>query len=57
MSDPTADEALEKDGKSRRALTDDALEELGALREEVADLAERLDFTERLLARGREEPR
>jgi hypothetical protein len=56
-SDRTEDEALEKGGESRRALTGDALEELDALREEVADLAERMDFTERLLARGREEPR
>ena len=54
----TEDEAFEKGGESsRRALTDDALEELDALREEVADLAERVDFTERLLARGREGPR
>ncbi len=54
----TEDEAFGKGGESsRRALTDDALEELDALREEVADLAERVDFTERLLARGREGPR
>ncbi len=53
----TEDEAFEKGGESRRALTDDALDELYTLREEVAELSERVDFTERLLARGREEPR
>jgi len=37
-------------------LSDDAMEELYALRDEVAELAERVDFTERLLARGRDEP-
>ena len=51
------DEEFEKGGESRRALKGDTLGEVDALREEVADLAERLDFTERLLARGRDEPR
>ena len=35
------------------ALSADALEELAALRSEVAELAERLDFAERLLANPR----
>ncbi len=51
------DEEFEKSGKSRSALKDGSHEELDALREEVADLAERMDFTERLLARVREGPR
>ena len=38
-------------------LSDEAMEELYALRDEVAELSERMDFTERLLARGRDEPR
>ena len=37
-------------------LSEESLEELYALRDEVADLSERVDFTERLLARGRHEP-
>ena len=45
----------EHGGRSAR-LSDDAMEELYALRDEVAELAERVDFTERLLARGRDEP-
>ena len=53
----TEDEAFEKGGESRRALTDDALDELYTLREEVAELSERVDFTERLLARAKDEPR
>ena len=53
----TEDEALEKGGGSHHRLSEDALEEIYTLREEVAELAERVDFTERLLARGREEPR
>lgn len=32
-------------------------DELGAVREEVVDLQERVDFAERMLARGREEER
>jgi len=39
----------------RHGLSDEALDELYALREEVADLTERVDFTERLLARQRNE--
>ncbi len=46
----------EQGGRDGR-LSDDAREELYALRDEVAELAERVDFTERLLARGRDEPR
>ena len=53
----TEDEAFQKGGGSRHGLSDEALDELDTLREEVAELAERVDFTERLLARGREEPR
>ena len=53
----TEDEAFEKGGGSHHRLSDEALEELYTLREEMAELAERVDFTERLLARGREEPR
>jgi hypothetical protein len=36
------------------ALTAEVFEELSALRSEVSDLAERLDFAERLLARPRQ---
>ncbi len=53
----TEDEAFEKGGGSHHRLSEDALEELYTLREEVAELSERVDFTERLLAQGREEPR
>ncbi len=53
----TEDEAFEKGGGSRHRLSEEAVEELYTLREEVAELAERVDFTERLLARGREESR
>lgn len=53
----TEDEAFEKGDGSHRRLSEEAVEELYTLREEVAELAERVDFTERLLARGREEPR
>jgi TM2 domain-containing membrane protein YozV len=44
---------------SRDSLPGEVLEELSALRAEVAELAERLDFTERLLANSRpgEQPR
>lgn len=49
----TEDEAFEKGAGTNRQLPDEALEELYALREEVADLTERVDFTERLLTRGR----
>ena len=49
----TEDEAAEKGGGARQRLSDDALDELYTLREEVAELAERVDFTERLLTRGR----
>ena len=45
----------EQAGRNAR-LPDDAMEELYLLRDEVAELAERVDFTERLLARGRDEP-
>ena len=53
----TEDEAFEKGDGSHRRLSEEAVEEIYTLREEVAELAERVDFTERLLARGREEPR
>jgi hypothetical protein len=49
----TEDEAFEKTSRSNHRLSEEALEELDALREEVADLSERVDFTERLLTRGR----
>jgi hypothetical protein len=52
----TEDEAFEKGASSsNRQLPDEAMEELYALRDEVADLTERVDFTERLLTRGRNE--
>jgi hypothetical protein len=41
----------------REALPDTVLDELQSLRSEVAELAERVDFAERLLARGPDEPR
>ena len=53
----TEDEALQDGGGSRHGLSDEALDELYTLREEMAELSERVDFTERLLAQGREEPR
>ncbi len=53
----TEDEAFEKGGGSHHRLSEEAVEEIYTLREEVAELSERVDFTERLLARGREEPR
>lgn len=37
-------------------LTPEVLEELEALRREVAELSERVDFTERLLMKGGEDP-
>ena len=51
----TEDEAFEKGvgTTTSRQLPDEALDELYALRDEVADLTERVDFTERLLTRGR----
>ena len=49
----TEDEAFEKGVGTSRQLPDETLEELDALREEVAELTERVDFTERLLTRGR----
>ncbi len=49
------DEGSGEHGRNAR-LPDDAMEELYLLRDEVAELAERVDFTERLLARGRDEP-
>ena len=53
----TEDEAFEKGGGSHHRLSEEAVEEIYTLREELAELSERVDFTERLLARGREEPR
>ncbi len=53
----TEDEAFEKGGGSQHRLSEEAVEEIYTLREELAELSERVDFTERLLARGREEPR
>ena len=38
-------------------VSEGVLDELQALRMEVAELAERVDFAERLLARGPDEPR
>ncbi|MCH7714951.1 MAG: NINE protein [Gemmatimonadetes bacterium] len=49
------EESGEHGGRNAR-LSGDAIEELYALRDEVAELAERVDFTERLLARGRDAP-
>lgn len=51
----TEDEALMHGGNERKRLPDEALDELFALREEVADLTERVDFAERLLTRRRNE--
>ena len=53
----TEDEAFEKGGGSHHRLSEEAVEEIYTLREELAELSERVDFTERLLARGKEEPR
>ena len=58
-SDPASDGGKDdggKDGGVREAL-DQLNDEVHMLREEVTELHERMDFTERLLARGREEPR
>jgi hypothetical protein len=52
----TEDEAFERTGGTSHRLSEEALEELDALREEVAELTERVDFTERLLTRGRHDP-
>jgi TM2 domain-containing membrane protein YozV len=46
----------EPSGSDQAYLTQEVLEELLALRSEVAELAERVDFTERLLAQPRTEP-
>ncbi len=53
----TEDEAFEKGGGPHHRLSEEAVEELYTLREEVAELSERVDFTERLLARSKDEPR
>jgi TM2 domain-containing membrane protein YozV len=45
----------EQAGPNQGELPDEVLEELSALRSEVAELAERVDFAERLLARPRGE--
>ena len=46
----TEDE-LDERGGGRAKLSEEVFEELDSLREEVAELSERVDFTERLLAR------
>ncbi len=46
------DESLGRGGGHER-VSGEVLQELDALREEVAELVERVDFTERLLTRGR----
>jgi hypothetical protein len=43
----------EEPSRSQGELTEEVLDELSALRSEVAELAERLDFAERLLAQPR----
>ncbi len=43
-------------GKSLVVQDPEVIEDLNALRQEVADLHERLDFSERLLAERRETP-
>ncbi len=47
------DEASGHGGDGHRRLSGEVLQELDALREEVAELVERVDFTERLLTRSR----
>ena len=47
------DEASGHGGGGQRRLSGEVLQELDALREEVAELVERVDFTERLLTRSR----
>ncbi len=47
------DEASGRGGGGHQRVTNEVLQELDALREEVAELVERVDFTERLLTRGR----
>ena len=48
------DEALGRGGGGgHQRVSEEVLQELDALREEVAELVERVDFTERLLTRGR----
>ncbi len=49
------DEALGRGGSGHQQVSNEVLQELDALREEVAELVERVDFTERLLTRGRHE--
>ncbi len=49
------DEALGRGGGGHQRVSGEVLQELDALREEVAELVERVDFTERLLTRGRHE--
>ena len=53
----TEDEADERNPRPDGRLPDDVLDELYALRDEVAELSERVDFTERLLSQAREQPR
>ncbi len=47
------DEALGRGGGRHQRVSGEVLQELDALREEVAELVERVDFTERLLTRSR----
>ena len=47
------DEASGHSGGGQQGLSGEVLQELDALREEVAELVERVDFTERLLTRSR----
>ncbi len=49
------DEASGHGGGGQQRLSGEVLQELDALREEVAELVERVDFTERLLTRSRHE--
>ena len=47
------DESLGRGSGGHQLVSGEVLQELDALREEVAELVERVDFTERLLTRGR----
>lgn len=51
------EEEVDEREPGRTRLSEEVLEELDALREEMAELAERVDFTERLLARGSDDQR
>lgn len=51
----TVDEALAAGGGPTSEVSSELLDEVDALRGEVAELAERVDFTERLLTKARKE--